>query len=74
MSGRDEVQAILEIREVLKERYPGLPGSLVDDIVTSEYSSLAGPVRIYIPILVEKAAKRRLFLLDRDMAQHRGAA
>ena len=65
MSGREEVQAVLEVRRALKQRFPDVPGPMVDEVVTTEYSALAGPVRTFIPILLEKAARRRLVEMDR---------
>lgn len=66
MSGPNEMQGVLEVRRALKQRFPHVPGALVDEVVTREYSALAGPVRTFIPILLEKAARRRLTELDHE--------
>lgn len=76
MKGRSEADSVNAVCRALKDRFPHLPTALVDDIVANVYSALAGPVRTYIPILVESAARRRLDVLDREppMVPEQGAA
>lgn len=52
----DETRAIHDVQERLRARFPHLDGGRVDDAVTMAHASLTGPIRHYVPVLVERAA------------------
>lgn len=57
----DDREIIEKVREKLRERYPELPAEQVDSAVEEEFAALAGrPVRDYLLVLTERAAKKRL--------------
>lgn len=57
---RSEADALQDVAARLKGRFPDAPAGAVQEIIADEYAKLTGPVRAYIPILVERAARRRL--------------
>lgn len=58
---------VAQVVALLTRRFPRENISRVTDTVAEEYDALAGnPIRIYVPNLVEHAARRRL--------SHRSAA
>ena len=55
----DEVMA--QVSERLAEKNPDVSRKVIDDMVKEEYLAIAGrPVRDYLSVLTERAAKRRL--------------
>ena len=55
----DEV--IAQVAEKLAEKNPDVPRTVIDDMVREEYLAIAGrPVRDYLSVLTERAAKKRL--------------
>ena len=55
----DEVMA--QVAEKLSEKNPDVPRKVIDDMVKEEYQAIAGrPVRDYLSVLTERAAKKRL--------------
>ena len=55
----DEI--IAEVTKRLEAKYPDLPAKDVEAAVKSEFAELAGrPVRDYLSVLTERAAKKRL--------------
>ncbi|WP_208858819.1 three-helix bundle dimerization domain-containing protein [Cryobacterium zongtaii] len=61
MSELDETQAIDQVIDRLSQRFPSLEREHIADVVQDEHEHLAeGSVRDFVPVLVEKAAKRRL--------------
>ncbi len=55
----DEVMA--QVAEKLAEKNPDVPRTVIDDMVREEYLAIAGrPVRDYLSVLTERAAKKRL--------------
>lgn len=61
MSELDETQAIDQVISRLEERFPTLERAYIADVVNSEHRQLDnGRVRDFVPVLVEKAAKKRL--------------
>ena len=55
----DEVMA--QVVEKLAEKNPDVPRTVIDDMVREEYLAIAGrPVRDYLSVLTERAAKKRL--------------
>ncbi|GAA1769164.1 hypothetical protein GCM10009712_16460 [Pseudarthrobacter sulfonivorans] len=56
-----EPEALMAVVDRLAERFPHEQRSEIEDIVAEEHGSLdEGPIREYVPILVERAAKLRL--------------
>jgi hypothetical protein len=52
---------IHKVVDRLAVRFPGAPKTRIAEIVREEYESLAsGRIRIYIPTLIENAARNRL--------------
>ena len=52
---------IVKVVDKLKERYPEAPVTQVDSIVREEFGEIADrPVRDYLSVLTERAAKLRL--------------
>ena len=61
MSELDETQAIDQVIDRLSQRFPSLEREHIADVVQDEHGQLEeGRVRDFVPVLVEKAAKRRL--------------
>jgi len=55
----DEVMA--QVAEKLSEKNPDVPRTVIDGMVREEYLAIAGrPVRDYLSVLTERAAKKRL--------------
>jgi hypothetical protein len=61
MQSPNEDEAIAGVAAKLAERFPTVPASEIESIVTEEHRKFDGrPVRAYVAVLVEQAAKRRL--------------
>lgn len=61
MTAEPEARALLAVIDRLAESFPDKQRSVIEDVVTEEHGSLANnPIRDYIPVLVERAAKLRL--------------
>jgi hypothetical protein len=60
MSGVDEAIALEHVREVLTARFPTVDPTTVKAVVHEVHASLDGPVRDYIPLLVERLSRDRL--------------
>ncbi len=61
MDQSQEDQGIAKVIDSLASRFPTVPRSRVEQVVTESHSLLNGnPVRDYVPVLVERAAKDRL--------------
>ncbi|WP_264355588.1 three-helix bundle dimerization domain-containing protein [Pseudarthrobacter sp. MM222] len=61
MSYAESESTILKVVDRLAVRFPGAPKTRIAEIVREEYESLAsGRIRIYIPTLIENAARNRL--------------
>ncbi|VXB96773.1 putative enzyme [Arthrobacter sp. 9AX] len=57
----NEPEALMAVVERLAERFPEEHRSVIEEIVAEEHGLLDdGPIRDYIPVLVERAAKLRL--------------
>ena len=60
----EELQA--QVAASLEEKNPGITRSVIDEVVREEFAALAGrPVRDYLSILTERAAKKRLKKLSK---------
>lgn len=61
MAIEDEAQAVAAVIDRLVKKFPDTPRTQVEEIVSEEYTSLSnGPIRDYVPVLIERAAKLRL--------------
>ena len=56
-----EAGALMAVIDRLAERFPDRPRSAIEEIVAEEHELLDdGPIRDYVPVLVERASKLRL--------------
>ncbi len=54
-------EVMSQVAEKLSEKSPDVPRKVVDDVVREEFLALAGrPVRDYLSVLTERAARKRL--------------
>lgn len=53
----DESQALEDVRARLAVRFPELDADTVNAAVDAAYARLTGPIRDYVPVLVERAAR-----------------
>ena len=61
MTKESEARALMEVMERLAERFPDKDRSAIEQIVAEEHELLDdGPIRDYVPVLVERAARLRL--------------
>ena len=60
MNHRSEEQAVQAIEERLRARFPDVDPAVVKDVVHGTHAELTGPVRDFVPVLVEHAARDRL--------------
>ncbi len=65
MIAQTEEQAIGEVSRRLEVRFPSVPAAMVDAVVSEEYSRFTGPIREFVPLLVERFAGERLTQLVR---------
>ena len=59
-----ERRALAEVQARLEQRFPHLHPDVVAAAVTVAHQSLDGPVRDFVPVLVEHAARDRLAFAD----------
>lgn len=58
-----------QVAEKLSEKNADVPRKVIDDVVREEYLALAGrPVRDYLSVLTERAAKKRIKKLAKAAA------
>jgi hypothetical protein len=62
----DELRALTDVRLRLQEHFPQLDADVVEAAVRLAHSELTGPVRDFVPVLVEHAARDRLSFALRD--------
>jgi hypothetical protein len=56
-----EPEALLALTDRLAERFPEHQRSIIEQVVAEEHALFDdGPIRDYVPVLVERAAKLRL--------------
>lgn len=61
MTNEPEVRALMAVVDRLAERFPEEPRSVIEKVVAEEHRVLDdGPIRDYVPVLVERAARLRL--------------
>jgi hypothetical protein len=63
-----ESRALAEVQGRLEQRFPHLHPDVVAAAVSLAHSSLDGPVRDFVPVLVEHAARDRLAFADAPQA------
>ena len=68
-SPESEARAIEDVFQRLRPRFPHLTEADVRSVVQRAYASVDGPVRSYVPLLVEHRARDDL----RALSGHRGA-
>ncbi|GAB3871918.1 three-helix bundle dimerization domain-containing protein [Terrabacter terrigena] len=66
MDRTDELRALADVQARLQERFPDLDSEVVEAAVRLSHSRLTGPVRDFVPVLVEHAARDRLAFAARD--------
>ena len=65
MAHNDEAHVVNEVAERLRLRFPSIPEETVRAVVAASHAGLVGPVRAYVPLLVEHQARQRLSELSR---------
>lgn len=55
-----EARQLAEVRQRLEARFPDLDPTVVEAAIQVAAANLTGPVRDFVPLLVEKAARERL--------------
>jgi hypothetical protein len=60
MDPAHEARAMAEVQERLEERFPDLDPTVVAAAIQTAAAGITGPVRDFIPVLVERAARQRL--------------
>ncbi len=55
-----EHQALQDVETRLSRRFPDVPAEVVLSAVTEASAKLDGPIRAYVPLLVEHAARDRI--------------
>jgi len=61
-----EQRGVDEVIDRLAEKYPRVDRAEIANIVGEEHLAFAGkPVRAFVPVLVEKSARKRVKKLDR---------
>jgi len=61
MTNEPEVRALMAVIERLSTRFPAEKRSVIEDVVAEEHKMFDdGPLRDYVPLLVERAARLRL--------------
>jgi hypothetical protein len=62
----NDEEVITQVTQKLSEKNVEIPRSTIDGVVRQEFSALAGrPVRDYLSVLTERAAKKRLKSLSK---------
>jgi hypothetical protein len=55
-----EARQMAEVQERLESRFPDLEPTVVEAAIRVAASEITGPVRDFVPLLVERAARERL--------------
>jgi hypothetical protein len=64
----DEMKALAEVQSRLQQQFPHVAAEVVEAAVQVAHSGLTGPIRDFVPLLVEHAARDRLALAGLDDA------
>lgn len=67
MDAEHEQQALLDVEARLRLRFPDLDPAVVEAAVRLSYAELTGPIRDFVPLLVERAARDRLTVAVRGL-------
>ena len=67
MDVEHERLALVGVEERLCRRFPELDPTVVEAAVRLSYAQLTGPVRDFVPLLVERAARDRLSFASREV-------
>ncbi|WP_411283132.1 three-helix bundle dimerization domain-containing protein [Lapillicoccus sp.] len=68
MAPTDEAHAVNQVVERLTLSFPDLSEETVRAVVVASHDGLVGPVRAYVPVLVEHQARQRLLELSQAKA------
>jgi hypothetical protein len=60
VENEQEWAALVVVQERLRQRFPEADAAVVEAAVRLSHAALAGPVRDFVPLLVERAAHERL--------------
>jgi hypothetical protein len=61
MTKEPEARALMAVIDRLAERFTGQQRSVIEEVVAEEHALLDdGPIRDFVPVLVERRAKLRL--------------
>ena len=64
-----DAEVMAQVAEKLSDKNADIPRAVIDEVVREEYQALAGrPVRDYLSVLTERAAKKRLKKLTKAAA------
>ena len=66
MDDEHERQALEAVRGRLRDRFPEVDPAVVEAAVRLSYAEMTGPIRDFVPVLVERAARDRLAFAVRD--------
>ncbi len=68
MDPQTEATALADVQARLAERFPTVAVEVVEAAVRLAHSAMTGPVRDFVPILVEHSARDRLAALAREQS------
>jgi hypothetical protein len=74
MDPQTEATAMADVQARLAERFPTVAVEVVEAAVRVAHSAMTGPVRDFVPILVEHSARDRLAALVREQSAGQSAA
>ncbi len=69
VNAEHERAALAEVEERLCRRFPELDPTVVEAAVRVSHAQLTGPIRDFVPLLVERAARDRLSFAARQVPQ-----
>lgn len=58
-----EARQMAEVQERLEARFPDLDPTVVEAAIAVAAAGITGPIRDFVPLLVERAARERLTLV-----------
>jgi len=62
-------EVMTQVADKLSEKNASVPRTVIDEVVREEFEALAGrPVRDYLSVLTERAAKKRIKKLSKAAA------
>jgi hypothetical protein len=67
MTNDEEARSIDRVTDELGQRFPGVPRSVVEQLVAERFRQFDGaPIREYIPVMVKRSAKESLTVMVRQ--------